>query len=174
MPSEIESAHRIIEAETKNYIEALSLPSGFVTEKGSSYSYLKNGRIKRSKYDGTHHEQGIAVFIPPTPEGDSMRVRVLNNLDKTRPSDTRLTIKIAEKVKDEATGQLFARFRTSTNEVQDPNNLGLLLINKQGLVVEGIDVSIQPSIGSAVLEMDLLPDGSTTIHPGHKVVEIVE
>ena len=175
MSAEVESAQRIIEqySPVENVLERFSLPTGFVTEKGSTYQYTDKGRITRHKYDGSDHEQGIAVFLPNSPQGDSMAVRVLNNLDKSKASGARLTIRIVERAIDKETGQSVGKYRTSTSDIVDPSNLGVVLIDGNE-VVDGVAVSITPEIGTTVLEMDTLADGSINIHPGHKVVDVIQ
>lgn len=57
--------------------EALDLPVGFETEKGSLYQYTPDGKPERWKYDGTHHEPlGITVFIEGTSENLDTMTRV--------------------------------------------------------------------------------------------------
>ena len=70
-----QGAERTAQAE-RNVQRDFGLPIGFVTEKGSAYSYGKDGSIHRDKFDGTQHDAGIAVFIDDSEENRDALTRI--------------------------------------------------------------------------------------------------
>ncbi len=175
MTLEAESAQRIIEhtPDALSVKERFNLPAGFITEKGSTYRYTDQGQVQRHKFDGTDHEKGIAVFLPDSAEGDSMGVRISYALNEDDTSKPKRSIRIAERVVDETTGEAVGRFRTRTEDIIDPANVGVILI-EDDRVVEGVGVSLIPEVGTSVLEIGISADGSTIVHPGHKVTSIIQ
>ncbi len=181
MTSETESAQRIIgeapvhKEKEESIRDKFGLPTGFVTEMGSAYRYKDDGRIERDKFDGTRHEQGIAVFIPDTIELRRVLFNNNPNLESSHvPPEKRFRMYITEASQNEDTGAVETRRVFSTDDVRDPSNIYLTTETHDGSKRSAaIRASIVPQIGDVVFEMDKLPDGTTNRHPGHKVTEII-
>lgn len=101
-----------------------------------------------------------------------MAIRIRNSLDESVPSPHRLAVRIVERVVDDSTGEVVGKYRTSTADIENPDNVGVVLIG-DGRVVDGVGVSVIPELGTRVLEMDTLPNGSVNVHPGHRVISVV-
>lgn len=158
-------------AETERVAEKFKLPTGFVTEKGSAYSYSSDGRIHRERFDGTSHDMGLAVFIDDTPDNLDVLTRLGTVQDHLPPEKRKKAYILQLEDKD---GQKTVKGKVySTEEVTDPNNLAFALINGLGQIVSWVPANLQPKIGSHVFEIDKLDDGKTSRHPGHRVTDIV-
>jgi hypothetical protein len=158
--------------EVNQTAERIGLPAGFVTEKGSSYTYKPDGSIHRDKFDGTESEAGIAVFIEDTPDN-------LDVLTRLGTSQSHLPIERQKKgyilqILDGKNGEPVAEKIFKAADVKDPSRLAFALINPNDQVLGWVPASIKPQLGSYVYEMDLLPDGKTVRHPGHRVSDIVQ
>lgn len=152
----------------RNVQKDLGLPTGFVTEKGSAYSYGKDGSIHRDKFDGTQHEAGIAVFIHDTEENLDALTR-MGAVSSHLPPEMQ---KKAYVVQVDSEARTVTRIY-KTADVIDPTSLAFALINGRNEVVSMTRASIQPQAGDYVFEMDKLPDGSTVRHPGHRVTDVI-
>jgi len=160
------------DSEINHTAERIGLPTGFVTEKGSTYHYNPDGSIHRDKFDGTESEAGIAVFIQDTP----------NNLDlftRLGTQQSHLPVERQNKgyilqILDDQDGNPVAEKVFKASEVKDPSRIAFALINPLNQALGWIPASITPQLGSYVFEMDKLPDGKTMRHPGHRVTDIVK
>lgn len=176
MSQELESAKRIIERNDagEDVVARLGLPIGFITEKGSAYNYLPNGQVHRDKFDGTQHEQGIAVFIPDTDDANEVLTSIGVQSGHLSP-DERFGLYVTEANKDIQTGEVSIKRIFATSEVSNPDGIYLVSETPDGVKRRyATKVELKPQIGYTVFEMDKLPNGGTNRHPGHKVTEIVE
>jgi hypothetical protein len=165
--------HLVTPFETEQTVETLSLPHGFVTEKGSAYTYNPDGSIHRDKFDGTQSDAGIAVFIECTPENLDVFTR-MGAQQSHLPPERRKKAYILQLAKTKE-GKLTVEGKVyKAKDISDSSKLAFALIDGNNQIVGWVPAAIQPSIGSMVFEMDKLNDGSTVRHPGHRVTGIVE
>jgi len=158
--------------EVKRKIEIFNLPTGFVTEKGSAYSYSADGSVHREKFDGTSHDMGITVFIDDTPENLDLFTRIGLQQGHMPPEQQHKAYILQAEDRD---GAKFVQGKVyNTLEVTDPDNLAFALMNGNGQVLGWIPANLQPKLGSYVFEMTKLPDGRTSRHPGHRVTDIIQ
>lgn len=149
-------------------LREFNLPKGFVTEKGSRYSYKSDGGIHREKFDGTRHEAGIAVFIADTDENLDTLSRLSAISDHIPPEMRKKPYILQLDYKKNTARKIY-----KTVDVVDPSSLAFALISGRGQIESMIPASLQPQLGDYVFEMDKLPDGSTMRHPGHRVSDIL-
>ena len=165
--------HLVAPLETKQTAETLSLPHGFVTEKGSVYTYNPDGSVHRDKYDGSQSDAGIAVFIEHTPENLDVFTR-MGARQSHLPPERRKKAYILQLAETEEGGLTIEGKVYKAKDVSDSSKLAFALIDGNNQVVGWIPAAIKPSVGSMVFEMDKLSDGNTVRHPGHRVTGIVE
>ncbi len=161
-----------INPEVNQTAERIGLPAGFITEKGSSYIYNPDGSVHRYKFDGTESDAGIAVFIGDTPDN-------LDVLTRLGTSQSHLPVERQKKgyilqILEGENGEPVAEKVFKAADVKDPLRLAFALINPNDQVLGWVPASIKPQLGSYVYEMDLLPNGETIRHPGHRVSDIVQ
>lgn len=155
--------------------EKFQLPHGFVTEKGSAYTYKADGSVHRSKFDGTEHDQGIAVFLPDDDEttGNSAMLMRFHQTESGEHRERNTYIVQFEGTKDTID---YSKYRKVYNasDVTNPDMLALVLLRADsGTFDRATGVSLQPVKGAYVFEMSKLPDGKTNRHPGHRVTDII-
>jgi hypothetical protein len=163
---------KTINPEATRTAERIGLPTGFVTEKGSSYRYNQDGSIHRNKFDGTESDAGIAVFIEDTPDNLDVLTR-LGTQQNHLPAEKQKKGYILQILEGE-NGEPVAEKVFKAADVKDPSRLAFALINPLDQVLGWVPASIKPELGSYVFEMDKLPDGRTIRHPGHRVSDIIE
>jgi hypothetical protein len=159
---------------TQTIREQFSLPHGFTTEKGSVYHYNDDGSLHRDKFDGTDHDQDIAVFLPDDDETVGNSIALITHHQSEAENRDRNTYII--EFEDTADGSIdFSKYRKvyRAQDVSNPDKLALVLLRNDGTFDRASTVSLQPVEGSYVFEMSKLPDGSTNRHPGHKVSSIL-
>jgi hypothetical protein len=164
--------HLVAPSETEQTAETLGLPHGFVTEKGSAYTYNPDGSVHRDKFDGTQSDAGIAVFIEHTTDNLDIFTRI-GAQQSHLPPERRKKAYILQLAETEK-GLTVEKKVYKAKNVSDGSRLAFALIDGNNKVVGWIPVAITPSIGSMVFEMDKLPDGRTVRHPGHRVKDIVD
>lgn len=153
--------------------ERLSLPKGFTTEKGSIYHYNDDGSLHRDKFDGTGHDQDIAVFLPDDDDTEGNSIALISYHQSEAEHRDRNTYII--EFDDTADGSVdFSTYHKvyRAQDVRNPDNLALVLLRNDGTFDRASKVSLQPVEGAYVFEMSKRPDGSTSRHPGHKVSSI--
>lgn len=167
----IDAKHKVEVAKTTK--ERLSLPHSFTTEMGSVYRYNDNGSLHRDKFDGTSHDQDIAVFLPDDDDTNGNSIALIRHHQSEAEHRNRNTYII--EFEETADGSVdFSKYRKvyKAQDVDNPDKLALVLLRSDGTFDRASKVSLQPVEGAYVFEMSKLPDGSTDRHPGHKVSEI--
>ena len=167
----IDTKHEVEVAKTTK--ERLSLPHSFTTEMGSVYRYNDNGSLHRDKFDGTSHDQDIAVFLPDDDDTNGNSIALIRHHQSEAEHRDRNTYII--EFEETADGSVdFSKYRKvyKAQDVDNPDKLALVLLRSDGTFDRASKVSLQPVEGAYVFEMSKLPDGSTDRHPGHKVSEI--
>lgn len=160
------------QTETETMQEKFQLPRGFVTEKGSVYTYNPDGSVHRQKFDGTAHDQDIAVFLPgdKASRKNSRNLALYHNVMERNGSNTYI-------VEFDDTGETvdFTKYRVifHASEIRDPERLALVVLNRDGTFTRASHVSLEPTKGSLVFEMSTQSDGATCRHAGHAVSEIL-
>ena len=161
--------HESVAQPEQDLLQEFDLPTGFVTERGSLYTYGRDGSVHRDKFDGTEHDMGLAVFLSDEEYGRRLLrfVGAANNSEL--PPDKQRRVYVIQ-IDDSG-----ARYKPiyKTDEVIDPESIAIALIDGNQRVTARTPVSIQPQMGSTVFEVDRYPDGSTTRHVGHRVTDII-
>lgn len=158
---------------TKTTKERLSLPHSFTTEMGSVYRYNDDGSLHRDKFDGTSHDQDIAVFLPDDDDTNGNSIALIRyHQSETEHRDRNTYIIEFEETADGSVD--FSKYRKvyKAQDVDNPDKLALVLLRSDGTFDRASKVSLQPVEGAYVFEMSKRPDGSTSRHPGHKVSSI--
>lgn len=160
-------------SEIRQTADSLGLPHGFVTEKGSAYTYHPDGSVHRDKYDGTESEAGIAVFIEHTPDNLDIFTR-MGAQQSHLPPERRKKAYVLQLEQSEQGGLTVKGKVYKAKDVSDSSKLAFALIDGNNQIAGWVPAAIEPSVGTMVFEMDKLDDGSTVRHPGHRVTGIVE
>jgi|JI10StandDraft_1071094.scaffolds.fasta_scaffold284544_1 hypothetical protein len=171
--TELLTEHHTVSSETEPTAEALGLPYGFLTEKGSAYTYNPDGSVHRAKYDGSQSDAGIAVFIEHTTENLDVFTRMGAEQSHLPPAQRKKAY-VLQLAETEAGGLIVKGKVYKAKDVSDSSRLAFALIDGNNQIAGWVPAAINPSIGSMVFEMDKLSDGSTVRHPGHRVTRIVE
>ena len=140
----------------------------FVTEKGSTYKYDDKGRTSRFKTKtGEQHEaQDITVFLDLS---DKESRYVLDAIFTENP-ELKKKIHIAER-SENGESKIVKNFAN----VNDPRNLYMVILDKEGKIVGSKKASLKPTIGYTVFDMRHFKNGDNweaERHLGHKVIEI--
>ena len=162
-----------VERDPDSLAEWLGLPYGFVTEKGSTYQYNDDGSVHREKFDGTSHNQDLAVFIDGNQDNFEALGIMLSTMGRDMPPEEKRTGYIMQMSINEEGRQVGHRIYSPV-DVSDASMLAFVIADGNGKVRGGVPARIRPAKGDFVFETTLFPDGTSSRHVGHQVSEIIE